>query len=269
MKIAVSGKGGVGKTTLSAGLALAFAQSGRKVFAIDADPACNLAAALGCQDRSKIVHVGEMKELIRERTGAPNEGYGVFFKMNPQVADLPEKLSLECHGVRVMTVGGISKGGGGCACPQNVFLKSLLSHLIVLRDEVVIVDMEAGIEHLGRATVKAVSALLVVVEPGRQSVQTALRVRQLASDVGIEAVYALGNKVRVDEDEAFMKRELGDMPVLAFVPYSPAVAESDFKGLCAWDQSETLRTAMTQAVERLEGLTGAPKTRRHEMATVT
>ena len=149
MKIAVSGKGGVGKTTLSATLSKLFADEGRKVIAIDADPDTNLASALGIKDADKITPLVELKELIKERTGSTSDEYGKFFKLNPTVADLPEKYSVSCNGLRLMTLGTIKRGGSGCACPEGVMLKALLNHLILQRDEVVIIDMEAGIEHLG------------------------------------------------------------------------------------------------------------------------
>ncbi len=166
MKLAVSGKGGVGKTTLVAILSRLIAADGHQVIAIDGDPASNLAAALGLPAAVRPAPIREMKELIQERTGASPGSSGQYFKLNPDVADFPEKFSVAHEGVRLMVLGGITKGGGGCACPENALLKTLLAHLLVMREDAVIVDMEAGIEHLGRATVAAVDALIVVVEPG-------------------------------------------------------------------------------------------------------
>ena len=210
MKIAVSGKGGVGKTTLVASLAHVISKRGQKVIAIDADPDSNLGSALGFSSAIDIVPVCEMKELISERTGSTAETYGKFFKINPTVDDLPDKLSHDHDGIKLIALGGIQNGGGGCACPENVFLKSLLTHIILRREEVVLVDMEAGIEHLGRATVQAVDALLVVLEPGMRSLQTYVQVRKLATEIGIKTIFAILNKVANERQKEVIERELKD-----------------------------------------------------------
>ncbi|MEW6355804.1 MAG: AAA family ATPase [Planctomycetota bacterium] len=230
MKIAVSGKGGVGKTTFVAILARILAEEGRIAIAIDADPDANLASALGVPADANLTPIGQMRDLIAERTGASPEGYGKFFKMNPSVSDLPEKFSVEQAGVRLMVLGGVYRGGGGCACPENVFLKALLTHLILHRNEDVLVDMEAGIEHLGRATVQAVDALLVVVEPGRRSVQTAHEVRSLGADLGIKRIAAVGNKVQEPAHLEFMRTELDDVPLLGAMSYSENLIRADLAG---------------------------------------
>ena len=246
MKIAISGKGGVGKTTLTACLARDLAEAGTKVFAIDADPAMNLARALGVSDETEIEPVAEMKDLIHERTGATSEEFGGFFKANPQVSDLPEKLCVEVGGVRVMTIGGIQKGGGGCACPENVFLRSLLGHLIVLRDEAVLLDMEAGVEHLGRATVKSVDALLIVVEPGRRSIDTAKRVQSLASDIGIERMLAVGNRIQNERHKQFVIEGVEPLPVLGMISYSEEIADADMAGMSPWDDNDQLKSEIAE-----------------------
>ena len=177
MKIAVSGKGGVGKTTFSALLIRALNESGKHVLAIDADPDANLASALGIKDANKITPISEMKDLIFERTEAKPGTIGGFFKLNPKVDDLPDSLSVKFENIKFMRLGEIKKGGSGCICPESTLLKALVTHIVLARDEVVVMDMEAGIEHLGRATAKAVDKLIVVVEPGRRSIETAGHIR--------------------------------------------------------------------------------------------
>ncbi|MCF6159487.1 MAG: carbon monoxide dehydrogenase [wastewater metagenome] len=252
MKIAVSGKGGVGKTTFVATLAKVFTEYGKRVIAIDADPVSNLAATLGVKDVSKIVPISQMKDLIRERTGATSEEYGKFFKLNPTVSDLPDKLSLELDGIRLMVMGAVKRGGGGCACPENVFLRTLLSHLILQRDEVIIVDMEAGIEHLGRATVKAVNALIVIVEPGSKSIQTASQVKKLADDIGLKSIYAVGNKITSDEHKKLIEKGLNTIPVLGFISYNDGVLEADIEGRAAFSENRQLLLEVREIKNRLE-----------------
>ncbi|MEB2308172.1 MAG: carbon monoxide dehydrogenase accessory protein CooC [Candidatus Brocadiaceae bacterium] len=250
MKIAVSGKGGVGKTTFVAALAKVFAENGKKVIAIDADPVANLAVTLGMKNVSEIVPISQMKDLIKERTGASDE-YGKFFSLNPKVTDLPEKLSLEHEGIRLLVLGAIKRGGGGCACPESAFLRALLSHLIVQRDEVVIVDMEAGVEHLGRATVRAVNALIVIVEPGSKSIQTAFQVKKLADDIGLKSIYAVGNKVASDEHKSLIKNGLNNIPVLGFISYNDKILESDIVGRAVFTENDRLLSEVRQIKENL------------------
>ena len=180
MKLAVSGKGGVGKTTFSALLIRALNEQGKHVLAIDADPDANLAGALGITDSEEITPISEMKELIFERTEARPGSIGSFFKLNPKVDDLPEALSIKLENIKFMKLGGVKKGGSGCICPESTLLRVLITHIVLVRDEIVVMDMEAGIEHLGRATASAVDKLIVVVEPGRRSIDTAGHIKQLA-----------------------------------------------------------------------------------------
>jgi CO dehydrogenase maturation factor len=217
MKIAVSGKGGVGKTTLAGVMARVLADRGHRVLAIDADPDANLASAIGIsQEKLKdIKPLAQMRDLIEERTGATKGSYGAYFKLNPQVEDLPDRFSVSRDGVKLMVLGTIPQGGGGCFCPENVVLKSLLAHLFIEREEYLIVDMEAGLEHLGRGTTAYMDALIVVVEPGRRSFQTAGQVKALADDLGIKRVCVVGNKVADEADEAMMREALSTFPSLA------------------------------------------------------
>jgi CO dehydrogenase maturation factor len=241
MKIAVSGKGGVGKTTFSALLIRTLSDMGKHVLAIDADPDANLAAALGIPDSEKIVPISEMKELIYERTEAKPGSLGGFFKLNPKVDDLPDSLSIKKDNIKLMRLGGVKKGGAGCICPESTLLKVLVTHIVLARDEFVLMDMEAGIEHLGRATAKSVDNLIVVVEPGRRSIDTADHIRELASQIGLANILVLGNKVRNEKDENFIRRHLKEFPILGFLPYDPAMIEADLEGLSPFDvQSETI-----------------------------
>ena len=235
MKLAVSGKGGVGKTTFSALLARSLSEQGRRVLAIDADPDANLAAAIGIADADRITPISEMKEMIYERTGAQPGSIGGFFKLNPRVDDLPDALSARLENIKLMRLGGVQKGGMGCICPESALLRALVHHIVLGRDEVVIMDMEAGIEHLGRATAKAVDRLIVVVEPGRRSIDTAGHIRQLASQIGLEAFAVVGNKIRDQKDEDFLRRHLADFEFLGFLPYDDTLIEADLNGISPFD----------------------------------
>ena len=247
MKIAISGKGGVGKTTLSSLLIYYLAGKGKKVIAVDADPDANLALALGFHDLN-IVPISEMESLIQERTGAKPGTSGSFFKINPKVDDLPEKLWLEKGNIRLMVMGTVKKGGGGCICPESTLLKNLISHLVLYRDEVVILDMEAGIEHLGRAVASSVDILIVVVEPGKRSIETAKTIKALASDIGLNRIVVVGNKIRKKSDEDFIHENLGDMELVGFLPFDENLIESDMKGLPA---SEQYMERIQQLLERI------------------
>jgi CO dehydrogenase maturation factor len=230
-KIAISGKGGVGKTTLSALLAHIYAEQNRNVIAIDADPAGGLAQALGLPPdlAAQVTPVAEMEELIYERTGAKPGTFGGFFSLNPRVDDIPDRFSVSHQGIRFLRLGTIESGGSGCICPESAMLRALITHLLLYRDEMLILDMEAGVEHLGRATAQAVDAFLAVVEPGRRSLTTADRVRQLAKDIGIDQVYIVGNKVRGENDWAFIQAE-SSVPALGYLSANPELTEADMRG---------------------------------------
>jgi len=229
MKIAISGKGGTGKTTLAALLARTLARAGRSVIAVDADPTANLAGALGIPPEERPVPISEMRELIRERTGS-EQGYGSYFKLNPDVHDLPDKFSRTVGGVRLLTLGGVAKGGAGCICPESALLKALVTHLLLAPGEVVILDMEAGIEHLSRGTTKAVDRLIIVVEPGRRSIETAQTILKLAQDLGLPSLAVVGNKIRSEADREFIKAGLPGIEILGYISYDPAITEADLAG---------------------------------------
>jgi CO dehydrogenase maturation factor len=258
LKIAVSGKGGVGKTTLSAFLVKWFAGQGKNVLAIDADPDANLGNGLGIKNAGEIVPIAKMKELVAERTESVPGSFGGFFKMNPQVDDLPEKLAVPSgERIRLMVMGGVKKGGTGCVCPESILLKNLVQHLILRRDEVVIMDMEAGIEHLGRGTSKAVDWLIVVIEPGRRSIETALRIKELSSDIGLTRVALVGNKVRGDKDREYLLKSLPDYRFLGFIPYDEQIIEADLQGTFPERMAEQTQSGLEEIARNLMGISEA------------
>jgi CO dehydrogenase maturation factor len=251
MKIAISGKGGVGKTLLASLLAKIFAQSGYSVIAIDADPDANLAATLGFPEPEKITPISEMADLIEERTGARPGQSAPYFKLNPKVDDIPEKFAMKMDGIRLMLMGRVKRGGAGCYCPESALLQTLMSHLLLARNEVVIMDMEAGIEHLGRGTARAVDKLIIVVEPGRRSIETATSIRGLASEIGLESLAVVGNKVRNESDREFLISNLPGFDFLGFIPYDQAVIEADHANLSPLESSEQIRDAVSEIYNKL------------------
>ena len=251
MKLAVSGKGGVGKTTFSSLLIRSFNQMGKRVLAIDADPDANLAAGVGIENADRIVPIAEMKELVLDRTGAQPGTIGGFFKLNPKVDDLPDALSARLENIKLMRLGGVKKGGSGCICPESTLLRALVMHIVLARDEVVVMDMEAGIEHLGRATAKAVDKLIVVVEPGRRSIDTAEHIRRLAAEIGLNAIAVVGNKIRSEKDRAFLQTHLNDFEFLGFLPYDDALIEADLNGISPFDVDSPSKARVESMIDRL------------------
>lgn len=242
MKIAIAGKGGVGKTTLAALLAMIYAEQGQSVLAIDADPAACLADALGLPDAlaAKLEPISEMEQLIYERTGAKPGTIGGFFTMNPRVDDIPERFGVDYRGVRLLQLGTIDVGGSGCICPESALLKALVTHVVLYTDEMLIMDMEAGLEHLGRATAGAVDGFVVVVEPGRRSLQTAHQIASLARDIGVRSTQIVANKVRNDQDRAFIAGQAGDLPILGHLPFSSEAITADMQGEGIFDAAPDL-----------------------------
>jgi CO dehydrogenase maturation factor len=253
MKLAITGKGGVGKTTLTALLAQAYADAGRQVLAVDADPSPCLAGALGFPDelRAKLHPIAEMDALIEERTGAKPGTVGGFFTLNPRVDDIPERFSVLHRGVRLLEMGSVELGGSGCICPEAAMLKTLFTHLLFRKDDVLLLDMYAGVEHLGRATVDFVDAMLVVVEPTRRSLGTAAQIKKLANDIKLDRLYLVGNKVRNEDEAKFLEAETPGMPVLGFLPADMKVQEADRLGIPVYDHVPALKESAAKMMENL------------------
>jgi CO dehydrogenase maturation factor len=251
VKIAISGKGGVGKTTLSAMLAAAMSLKGHNVVAIDADPDANLAAAFGLPLDEYPVFLAEMRDLIMERTGA-KDAYGGYFKLNPKVDDIPDEYSRRIGNVRLLALGGVQRGGAGCICPASSLVKALLTHLVLGSDDALIMDMDAGIEHLGRATTQSMDALLVVVDENPWSVQTAHRVRTLAQDIGLENLAAVVNRVSDSTDLEGLRRSLEGIPIVGTLPYDSRLA-AGIVGL-ADEQGFEQTDVLTELLPRVDSI---------------
>jgi CO dehydrogenase maturation factor len=233
MKIAISGKGGVGKSTLAAALALLLAKENKRILAVDADPDANLASALGIplDIQQKIVPISQQKALIEERTGAKVKQYGQMFKLNPEVSDIADTFATVYNGISLLVLGAIEQGGGGCACPENVLIRALVTDLILYKDDALIMDMEAGVEHLGRATVSGVDTMIVVVEPGQRSIDCANTTKEMAEEIGLKRIEYVANKIMGIEDEQFIKEALGSQELLGIIPYSEDIRHADRHGV--------------------------------------
>lgn len=253
MKIAITGKGGVGKTTLAALLAQTYADWGRQVLAVDADPSPCLAGALGFPQemRAGLRPISEMDDLICERTGARPGTVGGFFTINPRVDDIPERFSKVYREVRLLEMGAVDIGGTGCICPESAMLKTLFTHLLFRKDDVLILDMYAGVEHLGRATVDFVDAMLIVVEPTRRSLGTAAQIKKLAEDIGLTRLWLIGNKIRDEEEAAFLRTETPGLPVLGLLPADLAVQEADRLGIAVYDHVPVLNQEARRIAQSL------------------
>jgi CO dehydrogenase maturation factor len=253
MKLAISGKGGVGKTTLTALLAQYYADQGRDVLAVDADPSPCLAGALGLPEdlRAKLSPIAEMDQLIEERTGAKPGTVGGFFTLNPRVDDIPERFSVVHRGVRLLEMGSVDLGGSGCICPESAMLKSLFTHLMFREDDLLIIDMYAGVEHLGRATVDFVDAMIVVVEPTQRSLGTAAQIKDLSKDIGLNRLWLVGNKVRTEEEKDFLVKNSPGLPLLGTLPMDLGVLDADRLGKPVYDHVPALFKASEEIAQTL------------------
>jgi CO dehydrogenase maturation factor len=255
LKIAVSGKGGVGKSTIASILALMKAERGDRVLALDADPDANLASSLGVphSEQKKIISISRQIALIEERTGAKVGRYGQMFKLNPEVSDVADRYAYKHRGVALLVLGAVKSGGGGCACPESTFVRALVNDLILFKGDTLIMDMEAGIEHLGRATSQGVDAMLVVVEPGQRSIDCAMLVERMSREIGVKRVLFVANKVTGEDDIAFVRDSLPGREVLAFLPYADVLKSADRDGMSPYDRLDgETRGLYLNIAERLE-----------------
>ena len=254
VKIAIGGKGGVGKTTVCAVWAELFAEDGCDVLAIDADPNSNLASAFGIASQQSPQPLIKMKKLIAERTGTGKDSVGAYFKLNPKVSDLPQKHWVEVNGVKLLVLGAITQAGAGCACPESAFLKALLTHTILQRQEVVLVDLAAGVEFMGRASVQGIDAIVVVVEPGSRSIETANNIAKMARELGIGCVAAIANKITETAQTDVIESQLDDAVLLGTLTYSRSLQEADLRRAPVFGADTELVEQLREAKDALTGL---------------
>ena len=252
LKFAVTGKGGAGKTTISALMARALHHAGRVVLAIDADPNTTLLACMGRTPAAAVPPLVELKGLIAERTGTEPGTSGGFFKINPRVEDIPAKYAVDVEGIKVLVAGAIKHGGAGCYCPENAFVRALVSHLLLDKKNALILDMEAGIEHLSRGTVEDVDRLLIVVEPSRGSIETAQRINKLAGDLGLHHISVIGNKIKAEAEKDSLREALSEIEFAGFVPFDEKLQQAELAGRPAAGASQTVDDVMARIVRRIQ-----------------
>ncbi len=220
MKIAVSGKGGAGKTSIASCLARIFEKEGFSVIAVDADPSMNLNLALGME---RPFPIAELKDLIEERTSLG----GGLYRLNPKVDDILDKYSTKKGNIKLIVMGTVKNAGAGCVCPENTFLRALLRHLTLKRKEVLILDTEAGLEHFGRGLAKNFNVMIIVVEPSYKSIETANRIYELSKQLEIGNIVGIGNKIMFDEQIDFIESNV-NFDVFEYIPYDNEVVKSEF-----------------------------------------
>jgi len=200
----------------------------------------------------ELTPIARMDELIYERTGAKPGTTGGYFKLNPRVDDLPDRFSAVHRGIRMLELGSVKLGGAGCICPESAMLRSLVTHILLRRDEVVLLDMYAGVEHLGRATADAVDAMLVVVEPTARSLGTAKQIMDLANDLKMKHLFLVGSKIQGEEDLQFIRNNSPGLDVLGSLADDPRVRQADRECLSAYDLSPELAASAKEIIEKLE-----------------
>jgi CO dehydrogenase maturation factor len=255
LKVAFCGKGGVGKTTVAALYIRKLAASGIRVVAVDADPVPNLAAALGFPRDLRLEPLSALRDLVEERTGA-QPGWGTLFRLNPRVDDLPERLGATAGNVRLLVMGTVDKGGSGCVCPESVMLKALVSHLLLQPDQAVVLDMEAGVEHLGRGTAAAVDRMIAVVDGGQRSHEAARKIRALAADLGVTSLSVIVNRVRSAAEAAQVREALPEMEFLGALPWDPAILDADRSGTQPYPDLSCAPAELTSLVEAIGPVNG-------------
>jgi len=251
VKIAIGGKGGVGKTTVCAIWAQLFAESGFNVLSIDADPNTTLGSAFGLAPQQCPEPLIKMKQLIAERTGTGKDAVGAYFRLNPKVSDLPEKYWLETNGLKLLVLGAITQAGAGCACPEGAFLKALLRHTILQRQELVLVDLAAGVEFMGRASVQGIDAFVAVVEPGGRSIETANNIAKMAKELGIGCVGTIANKIAEPAQTEVIKSQLKDTVLLGTLGYSRSLQEADLRRAPVFGADAEVTEHLKQAKNKL------------------
>lgn len=266
MKIAVTGKGGVGKTTITGTLARLLGRDGLKILAVDADPNYNLWSAIGIDEQTAmaIQPLLENEELVRQKTEMKwVEVLGNFFQIHPRVDDLTESHAIAGpDNVSLLVAGTVNMGGQGCMCPSAALLKALINHLSLESNEAFIMDMDAGIENLGRGTIRGMDVILAVVEPGKRSLDTIERIKGLAADIGLERVFAIGNKVMNKDEASFISQVLKshDIPIIGMVPYDGKLREADQRGIAPLDLDDSspaiqaIRAIKSELLTKLESL---------------
>ncbi len=254
MKIAISGKGGVGKTTVAGCLAKLLSNNGYKVLAIDADPDSNLSSALGIpkEKLQNVTPIAELTKLVEERTGAKKGTFGGFFKLNPKVDDIPSNFCIEHNGIKLLILGTVPQGGGGCFCPESVLLKSLIRYLFLEDKDAIILDMEAGLEHLGRGSTAGMDAFIVVVEPGIRSIQTAQNIKKLANDIGVKDIFIVGNKILSDSDKQFIERNLPDFKILGYFNFNEKIIMADRENKAPYEVDPSILDSTKEILENLK-----------------